>query len=179
MTYLIVERLLKQAEERRWSSIRKWLSGNLQGKNEIAILVWAMQADPTLVRLDLPLSKEHVSRMGEALRIETTELGKHVPLPASVRPDNYWLGVARGLGSSDELAANALDRAAVVLQDDPELLNLLLKLDEAHRTVAAFRADESTFGAGVVAVVLPTVVLNALQLHLKLADILSQREAAR
>lgn len=172
ITYGIVDQLLKRAEGRRWESTRSWVIQNVHRKNQIAILIWVAVADRSLIKSYSPMSDQNFDPIVSALRNELEQLGEDAFVSNSVRTDEYWLNVARGLGSSADFAANILDRADLALRDDPELLAVLLKLDEAHKTLGAFRSDDENFGKGKVAVAIPSVIFEALSLHLKLWDLL-------
>jgi len=172
-TYLIVERLLKRQEARRWIAAEQWMKDNMKGKNQVTLLIWGFQAKPTLVADYSQLSPDDHEKIAAALKEEIAELKTKLPNPRPARPSTYWLDVARGLGSSDDFVEQFVNRAELALRDRPDLTRLALELEDTHRVIKAFRDDDTTFGQGKIAQPLPALIFRALRLHSELADMLA------
>jgi hypothetical protein len=177
-TYFIVEWLLRLQDRRQWQPVHDWLRREVKSTCEIAMLVWAWNAKPDVTADVGVLSGANFRPVIDALRHELEELETSLPVPNAERPDAYWLGVARGLGSSDEALGRAVMRAGLGFRDNPHLATDLLELESVHRGIAAFRADEDMFGAGKVSVALPMAVLKALRLHVNILDSLNDSPGA-
>lgn len=172
-TYKIVQMLLKRAEEARWKRPREAFLKRLKGSNETTMLIWSFIKDPNLLPPGLNITPDIYPKLKDAMRAEVEELKPYAPLFQNRRTDAYWIDVARGLGSSQDMALRALNRADLLLRDDVDLVDALVELEDVHHILAAFREDDDMFGKGKVAVPLPALVFRALELHIRLDELVT------
>jgi len=173
VTYGIVTKVINDREKRLWRPVSQIVLDNLKSANEITILVWAFQARPEIVPKNFNFSRLNHTEIQEALKREVREIQDLGPPMAAARPDDYWIKVSTGLGSSRHLAKDALDRSQFALQERPDIVAILLDLERSHRTLSAFRDDQATFQSGIVVSGLPEVTFRTLEAHLRLSEAIS------